>query len=166
MRSLTLILGILALVGGCSGGAHDDLNQFVRDSGKEMRGKVDPLPEVKPYQTFTYEAFDLPDPFRPRKLSAGKAGGLQPNLNRPREPLENYAVESLKFVGTLEQSGAAFALVKTPDNVLYRVKKGNYMGQNFGVITNIEETGVTLKEIVLDTAGDWAERVTTINLQD
>jgi type IV pilus assembly protein PilP len=166
MRSLTLILGILVWVGGCSGGAHDDLNQFVRDSGKEMRGKVDPLPEVKPYQTFTYEAFDLPDPFRPRKLSAGKAGGLQPNLNRPREPLENYAVESLKFVGTLEQSGAAFALVKTPDNVLYRVKKGNYMGQNFGVITNIEETGVTLKEIVLDTAGDWAERVTTINLQD
>jgi type IV pilus assembly protein PilP len=166
MKSLTLILGMLVLVGGCSGGAHDDLNQFVRDAGKEMRGKVDPLPEVKPYQTFTYEAFDLPDPFRPRKLSAGKAGGLQPNLNRPREPLENYAVESLKFVGTLEQSGAAFALVKTPDNVLYRVKKGNYVGQNFGVITNIEETGVTLKEIVLDTAGDWAERVTTINLQD
>jgi type IV pilus assembly protein PilP len=164
---MRLALGFLVVaLTGCDVGSHDDLRRFVQESGNGMRGKVNPLPEVRRYEPFTYEAFDLPDPFKPRKLSAGKGGGLQPNLNRPREPLENYAVESLKFVGTLQQGSAAYALIKAPDNVLYRVKKGNYMGQNYGLITNIEETDVTLKEIVLDTAGDWAERVTIINLQE
>jgi type IV pilus assembly protein PilP len=165
MRRLGLAFSV-ALLTACGPAEHEDLVQFVQETGKELRGKVDPLPEVKPYPPFDYEAFDLSDPFKPRKLSAGKGGAAQPDLNRPREPLENFPTENLKFVGTLMRDNDTYALIRTPDNVLYRVKKGNYLGPNFGLIRNVSETSVTLREIVLDTAGDWTERVTQMNLQE
>jgi len=167
MRRALVICFSLALT-ACNSGQHQDLEQFVKDSGQGLRGKVEPLPEVKGYEPFVYNAFELPDPFKPRKLQQAKAGGggIQPDLNRPKEPLESYPLESLKMVGTLQQHRVTYALVKTPDNTLYRVRNGNHMGQNFGVITTVSETEIALKEIVQDSGGDWTERTASINLQE
>jgi type IV pilus assembly protein PilP len=121
---------------------------------------------VKPFEPFAYEGFDLPDPFKPRKLSApkeGAGGGVAPDLNRRKEPLEAFPLEQLKMVGTLSQNKETYALVRA-DKTLYRVKKGNYMGQNFGLITDVTESEIKLKEIVQDSAGDWAERQSVLPL--
>jgi type IV pilus assembly protein PilP len=131
-----------------------------------MQGKIEPLPQVKVYEPFTYDAFDLPDPFKPRKLATGGGGGMQPDLARPREPLEGFPLESLKMVGSLAKGGVNHAVIKTPDNAIYHVKKGNYMGQNFGLITQVTDGEVSLREIIQDTAGDWTARVNTLILQE
>ena len=156
----------LAMLAGCSSEI-DELKTFVRESEKGLPRRIEPLPAVKPFEPFTYEGFDLPDPFQPRKLAppkeGGAAGGVAPDLNRRKEPLEAFPLEQLKMVGTLSQGGEVYALVRA-DKTLYRVKKGNYMGQNFGLITQVTETEIRLKEIVQDSAGDWAERQSVLPL--
>jgi type IV pilus assembly protein PilP len=155
----------IVLVTGCSGDM-DDLQTFVNESGKDMQGKIDPLPQVKAYDPFVYDAFDLPDPFKPRKLATGGGSGTQPDLTRPREPLESFSLESLKMVGTMARGGVVQAVIRAPDNSIYHVKKGNYLGQNFGLITQISDSEVSLREIIQDAAGDWTERVSTLVLQE
>lgn len=163
----SLVLTFTLLLASCGGIGTDDLEKFVAEAGKDMQGKVEPLPQINPYQPFNYEAFDLPDPFKPRKLSpAGGGGGLQPDLNRPKEPLEAYSLETLKMVGLISKRGSTHAVVATPDKSIYHVHVGNYMGQNFGLITKITETEIDLKEIVLDSAGDWTERTSALTLQE
>lgn len=163
-----LAAGVLALtLGACGGGQHDDLVVFVNEAGQGMRGKVEPLPEVKPYDPFTYEALDQPDPFKPRKLKAlsgSGSGGLQPDMNRRREALESYDLEKLKMVGTMQRDKVMYALIKTPDNSLHRVKIGNYMGVNYGIITDISEIEVKLTEIIEDSAGEWSEKTNSMTL--
>ncbi len=155
---------------GCSGEQHTDLRQFVKDADSLPRGRIPPLPEAKPYEPFTYNAFDLVDPFKPRKIEPPKgaagAGGVQPDFNRRREPLEAYPLENLKMVGTLQNQKDVYALIKTPDNNLFRVRAGNYLGQNFGRIINITESNIKLKEIVQDTGGSWEEKDQSLQLQD
>lgn len=163
MRRVGFALCALTLA-GCGSGV-GDLETFVAETGKDMQGKIDPLPEIKPYQAFSYEAFDLPDPFRPRKL-AGKGGGLQPDLDRPREPLEAYSIETLKMVGVISRKGAMHAIIRNPENAVYHVRAGNYIGQNFGLVTRIGENEIELREIVQDSAGDWSERTSTLVLQE
>jgi type IV pilus assembly protein PilP len=165
MKRLLLPTAVALVLGGCSSEI-DELKSFVRDSDKGLPRRIDPLPAVKPFEPFTYEGFDLPDPFKPRKLSApkeGAGGGIAPDLNRRKEPLEAYPLEQLKMVGTLSQGTDMFAIVRA-DKTLYRVKKGNYMGQNFGLITDVTEGEIKLKEIVQDSAGDWAERQSVLPL--
>jgi type IV pilus assembly protein PilP len=160
-----LIPAALLVVAGCSSEI-DELKAFVRDSEKGLPRRIDPLPAVKPFEPFAYEGFDLPDPFKPRKLTApkeGAGGGIAPDLNRRKEPLEAFPLEQLKMVGTLQQGKDMYALVRA-DKTLYRVKKGNYMGQNFGLITDVTESEIKLKEIVQDSAGDWAERQSVLPL--
>ena len=163
-----LTLAVLLSLAACSGSEHDDLTQFVKESGANLRGKVEPLPEMKPYQAFAYNDYELSDPFKPRKLkpSAGGGGGLQPDMNRPKEPLESFALETLKMVGVLKQKNDIYAVVKTPENTIYRVRAGNYLGQNFGKVLSVTDTEVKLKETVQDSAGDWAERDSTLTLQE
>jgi type IV pilus assembly protein PilP len=164
MKRLLLPVAFV-VVGGCSSEINE-LKQFVKDSEKGLPRKIEPLPAVKPFEPFTYEGFDLPDPFKPRKLTApreGAGGGLAPDLNRRKEPLEAFPLEQLKMVGTLSQGKDTYALVRA-DKTLYRVKKGNYMGQNFGLITDVTESEIKLKEIVQDSAGDWAERQSVLPL--
>lgn len=166
MKRLATLLIVLGLA-GCGGGGMADLQTFVAETGRDMQGKIEPLPQVKVYEPFTYNAFDLPDPFKPRKLSTGGGGGgMQPDLNRPKEPLEAYSLETLKMVGMLSRQGVVHAVIKTPDNTIYHVKKGNYAGQNFGIITQISDGEVSLREIVQDSAGDWSERTSTLLLQE
>ena len=156
---------------GCSSGEFEDLNRFVEESKQGLRGRVEPLPEIKQFEPFAYNAFDLPDPFKPRDLevAGGAAGdtGLAPDQKRRKETLEAFPLESLKMVGTLERKRVRYALIKTPDNNLYKAKVGNYMGQNFGIITAVSETVVTLKEVVQDPAnGGWSERSASLQLQE
>lgn len=158
-------LGILLTA--CSGGDGDDLDQYMRDATKDIKPKVKPLPEVKPYIAMQYNADgSLVDPFRARKAS-NKSSALQPNLNRPKEPMEAYPLESLKYVGLLSKNKLTYALLKTPDNNVQQVKIGNYVGQNFGRITQITDSEVKLNEIVQDElSGDWVERVSNLALQE
>ena len=100
----------------------------------------------------------------PRRQRQASGGGLQPDLDRPREPLEAYPLESLKYVGVMTRKGTSFAIVLV-DGALYQVRAGNYMGQNFGVITQISESELKLKELVQDPAGDWTERESVLMLQ-
>lgn len=162
LPTLVLVMGLA----GCGGGNMQDLQTFVTETGKDMQGKIEPLPEVKVYEPFSYNAFDLPDPFKPRKLSSGGGGGMQPDFNRPKEPLESFSLETLKMVGMLSRQGVIHAVIKTPDNAIYHVKKGNYAGQNFGLITQITDSEVSLREIVQDSAGDWSERTSALILQE
>ena len=157
-----------ALFSACSSEKHSDLREFVKNADSMPRGRIPPLPEVKPYTPVEYAAFDLTDPFKPRKIEPPKGtavGGVQPDVNRRREPLEAYPLESLKMVGVLKQRGY-FALVKTPDNNLFQVKSGNYLGQNFGRITEISDTAIKLKEIVQDSSGTWEEKDQSLLLQE
>ena len=165
MKRLATLFFVMGLT-GCGGGDMEDLQSFVAETGKDMQGKIEPLPEVKVYEPFTYNAFDLPDPFKPRKLSTGGGGGMQPDLNRPKEPLEAFSLETLKMVGMVSKQGAVHAVIKTPDNAIYHVRKGNYVGQNFGLITQITDSEVSLREIVQDSAGDWSERTSPLLLQE
>lgn len=159
------------LLAGCGGDEQRDLEAWIKEQDNMPRPRIEPLPEVKPFQAFSYRADTdgLLDPFKPRKIEAPKQtadSGIRPDLNRPREPLEAYPLENLRMVGTLSQKGAIFALIKTPDNNLFRVRKGNYLGQNFGRITDIDEGNVKLTEIVQDGAGEWMERTSTLQLQE
>jgi type IV pilus assembly protein PilP len=172
MKRPILLIAAALLVVGCESGEQQELRSELAGLTKDLRGKVQPLPVVKPYEPVPYTAYDLPDPFGPAKIQlaakgAGQGGnrGLQPDLNRPKEPLEAYPLESLRMVGTLERSKQTFGLVRA-DAGLYRVRVGNYMGQNFGVITKISEAEITLKELFQDAGGDWAERESTLLLQE
>jgi type IV pilus assembly protein PilP len=171
VRQLVAAL-VVVLLSGCEGGEHSDLKAELDRLTRDLPRRVDPLPQVKPYEPVAYEAFDLADPFGPKKIelatkSGGPGGGglLGPDLNRPKEPLEAYPLETLKMVGTLSRQKRSFALVKA-DSGLYRVTVGNYMGQNFGVITKITESEITLRELIQDSAGDWAERESALLLQE
>jgi type IV pilus assembly protein PilP len=156
-----------ALLAGCGGDPNQELRQWMDSQAKTMKGKVDTFPPVKPYVPFAYNAFDLPDPFKPRKIEPARGTSkLAPDLNRRREPLESYPIESLRMVGTLERDKTIYALVRANDRTVYQVRSGNYMGQNFGIITSITESDVRLRELVQDSAGDWAERQSRLLLDD
>lgn len=155
---------LFVMVSACSEGTYSDLEEFVHKSEEGLRGKVDPLPQIKSFAQFNYEAFNIPDPFNAQKNSK-KHNTLQPDLKRRKEALENFPLENLTMVGTLQRNKQIFALVRSPDNTVHRVKVGNYLGQNFGLITNISETEVKLKEIIQDSANDWAERFSALVLQ-
>jgi type IV pilus assembly protein PilP len=156
------------LLSGCANEEYGDLRAWMEESARNMHGKVDPLPQVKPYVPYVYAAFDLTEPFSELKLKVErpKNGVLAPNTNRPKEPLEAFDLEKLIMAGTLERANVMYALIKTPEGSMYRVKPGNYIGQNFGLITEISETEVKLKEIVEDSNGDWVERASTIVLEE
>jgi type IV pilus assembly protein PilP len=163
MKKLAIITAAL-LLAACGGDEHQDLKAELKNITKDVRGRIDPLPVVKPYEPVPYEALDLADPFGPTKIelaigtaARSKGGANAPDTTRPKEPLEAYPLESLKMVGTLSQAGVNYALVRA-DNSLYRVKAGNYLGQNFGVITDITDSQINLKELVQDASGDWTER--------
>ena len=168
MKRIVFILLLGFLLTACSE-EFQDIKDFIKESDKAPRGRVEPLPEVKPYEPFIYSAFDLPDPFKPRKIEPVKGAGsskLQPDLNRRKEALESYPLENLRMVGTLERNKVVYALIKSPDNNLFRIKTGNYMGQNFGLVTDVTESSLKLKELVQDSTGDWTERESRLQLLD
>jgi type IV pilus assembly protein PilP len=167
MKKMAVALASLLLV-ACSSGDHEDLRQWMSETGKDIKGKIPPLPEVKPYESVPYDTGNLIDPFRPSKIGSDQkkssGSGLQPDMDRVREPLEAYPLESLKYVGVMTKKKVSYAIIQI-DNSLYQVRAGNYMGQNFGVITKVTESEATVKELVQDAAGDWVERESALMLQ-
>jgi type IV pilus assembly protein PilP len=164
---LFIVLGT-ALLAGCGASGGDDLDKFIKEAGKDMRGKVEPLPEVTPFVPYEFNADNaINDPFKPRKAQTAKSNGLQPDLNRPREALEAYPLESLKYVGNLRKGKLRYALLKAPDNAVNQVTIGNYLGQNLGMVVDITDNEIKIKEIVQDElSGDWIERSASVNLQE
>jgi type IV pilus assembly protein PilP len=164
------MIAAVLLLAACGGDEHQDLKAELKNISKGLRSRIDPLPVVKPYEPVPYQAFDLPDPFGPAKIelaigpaAKAKGGANAPDIRRPKEPLEAYPLESLKMVGTLSQNNVNYALVRA-DKSLYRVKAGNYMGQNFGIITDITEGQINIKELVQDASGDWTERKVALQI--
>lgn len=167
MKRTAILIACLGLV-ACGSEEHQDLKQWMRESTKDLKGRVPPLPEIKPFPVIEYDATDLVDPFRPSRIEPEKkagTGGIQPDLNRRKEALEAYPLESLKMVGTLKKGKMIHALIQADKNV-HQVKIGNYMGQNFGIITNITETEIALRELVPDSLGEYSERTSTLQLQE
>ncbi len=165
---VNLVMMVLAsLLVGCDGEQGDDLDQFMANAATNMNMEVEPLPEVLPYTPMRYNEDDsLFDPFKSRAMK-NKGSALQPNTNRPKEPLEAFPLESLLYVGSMSNKGAQYALIKTPDSAVQRVRVGNYLGPNFGLITSINDSEITIKEVIRDDIeGDWIERNASINLQE
>ena len=127
---------------------------------------------MRPYEPVAYQAESEIDPFRPGRIEVAAPGGKEttlgskgPDVDRPKEPLEAFPLESIQMVGSLTQGRETFGLVKAGPN-LYRVRKGNYMGQNFGVITGIDESQISLKELIQEGSGEWVERSSALQLQE
>jgi type IV pilus assembly protein PilP len=168
--SVALLCGS-ALLAGCSA-EHEELQQWMEQQRREVRPNVPPLEPPKRFDPEPYALAQAIEPFSPQKLTVAlKQEARQPNsllaaeLNRRREPLEAYPLDSMTMVGSINKQGAPHALLRV-DNLLYQVKVGDYLGQNYGRILRIGETEITLREIVQDAAGEWIERPTTLQLQE
>lgn len=164
-------LTLCAALAGCGSSEVDDLKVWMDEQSASMVGKVEKLDPVQQYDPFIYDAFALVDPFSTSKMEVAKArnakkGGIAPDSTRPKEPLEAYDLEKLSMKGTLMKKGGIVAIIQTPDKSTYSAKVGSFMGQNFGVITKITETEITLKETVEDSSGEWVERITTLPLEE
>ena len=159
------------LAAGCSA-EHDELQQWMEQQRREAKPNVPPLQPPRKFDPQPYTSAQAVEPFSNQKLSVAlKAEARGPNsllaseLNRRREPLESYPLDSMIMVGSVDKQGQPYALLRV-DNLLYQVKVGDYLGQNYGRITRIAETEITLREIVQDAAGEWIERPATLQLQE
>jgi len=166
-----LIAGFGALLAGCAGD-QDELTQWMEQQKREVKPNVEPLSPPKKFIPQPYAALGAVEPFSTQKLTVAlKQEARQPNsllaaeINRRKEPLEAYPVDSMTMVGSVMRNGQQFALLRV-DNLLYQVKTGDYLGQNYGKITKISETDVSYREIVQDAAGEWIERSSALQLQE
>jgi type IV pilus assembly protein PilP len=166
-----LSVGFAALLAGCAGD-QDELTQWMEQQKREVKPNVEPLSAPKKFIPQPYAALGAVEPFSTQKLTVAlKQEARQPNsllaaeINRRKEPLEAYPVDSMTMVGSVMRSGQQFALLRV-DNLLYQVKTGDYLGQNYGKITKISETDVSYREIVQDAAGEWIERSSALQLQE
>lgn len=158
-----------ALLAGCAANK-SDLEQFVRDERAKPGGAIEPLPTPRVFDTFTYKAGERRSPFKvdlggtalARASGGGDQGPGSPDDTRPREYLEDFPLDSLKMVGTIEMRGTLFALVKDSEGTVHRVKSGNYVGQNHGKIVGITETEIRISELVSDGKGNYVARDTAI----
>jgi len=162
---------LLVLLAGC-GSDNQELQEWMEQQRREVKPNVQPLTPPKQFDPEPYAGSDKVEPFSTQKLSVAlKQEAKQPSsllageLNRRKEPLEAYPLDSMSMVGSVVKEGRQYALLKV-DNLLYQVKVGDYLGQNYGRITRINETEVTLREIVQDAAGEWIERSTSLQLQE
>lgn len=147
-----------------------DLEEFIEQTRAKHLGSVQPLPQFKPYQNFIYSASDLRDPFEPafeaEAEESAEASSLRPNIERIKEPLESFPLDTLRMVGILEQRDQIWGLIKDPQNLVHRVQVGNYAGQNEGQIVTVTENQIEFIEIVPDGLGGYIERNASLGLSD
>jgi type IV pilus assembly protein PilP len=159
--------GVLAsiILCGCSGG-QSDLQKWIADTQKKPGGRIQALPEVKPYETFVYGSANLRSPFQP--VGANSAGGLslRPSTRRNREFLEGFSLDTLKMVGTFKVGSSFYGLVQSKDGLVHKVQPGNYLGQNDGKVTEITGSKISLVEIIPDGLGGYIERPASLALTD
>jgi len=166
IKALALLLATLGALGGCSGDM-DDLRAYVQDVKQRPGGRIDPLPQIQPYERFVYEAQSLREPFTPyRPSNADGSGGVRPDPNRRREYLERYPLDTLEMVGTISRHGRDFGLLQDPDGLIHQVEVGNHIGQNDGRIMEINQSEITLIEIVSDGMGGFLERPAAVALSE
>jgi len=166
-HGLILILSAVGLA--ACGGDMDDLDQYINATKAKPGGRIEPLPEITPYEVFTYiaDAQGMRSPFVPdTPQSAGNSGGARPDLDRSREYLESFPLDTLGMVGTLYIGETMYGLVQTADGLIHRVVPGNYMGQNDGRINEISESEIALVEIISDGIGGYIERDAAVGLTD
>ena len=165
---VALLLGVAvaatAGLAACSS-QDDDLQTFITDTNKEAGGRVEPLPEVKPYQTYAYKDASLRSPFMPSSPNAGNPN-LRPDAHRNREFLEQYSLDTMKMVGSMQQNGQIYGLVQTKDGLVHRVTTGNHIGQAEGKITEISPSKISVIEIVPDSLGGYMERPAALALNE
>ncbi len=171
-RLAPLGLAAAVLVLSACSAEHDELQQWMDQQRREVKPNVTPLSPPKKFDPAPYQMAQAVEPFSNQKLTVAlKQEARQPNsilsaeLNRRKEPLEAYPLDSMAMVGSVTKQGKPFALLRV-DNLLYQVKVGDYLGQNYGRITKIDETQIVLREIVQDAAGEWVERSTNLQLQE
>ncbi|HMN20337.1 MAG TPA: pilus assembly protein PilP [Ottowia sp.] len=176
----TRLIGLLSvplaavLLGGCTPG-HEDLREWMAQQQRQMVPKVTPISEPKQFVPLAYTQSDAADPFSAERLTqalrresgVGGSGAalIAPELNRRKEPLEAYPLDVMAMLGSLDRGGQRVALVRV-DKLLYQVRVGDYLGQNYGKVMQISEAGVGLREIVQDAAGEWIERNAELQLQE
>lgn len=162
------VLAIAALCGGvlagCSG-RDADLSNFIETVKKEPGGRVEPLPEIKPYDSYVYSSSNLRSPFVPGS-SRGGISGPRPEVSRNREFLEQFSLDTLKMVGTLKLNGQDYGLVQVADGRVQRVLVGNHLGQNDGRITEIVPNKISVTELVPDGLGGYIERPAALALNE
>jgi len=172
--SLTVRKGLLLAIAAAGlvacGGDMDDLDSYINEVKARPGGRIQPLPDITPYEVFTYvaDAQGLRSPFVPDTPQAAgpAAGGASPDPDRPAEFLESFPLDTLRMVGTLDINETVYGLVQTSDGLIHRVVPGNYMGQNDGRITDITESEIVLVEIISDGIGGYIERDAAIGLSD
>jgi len=168
---LSLLLGLSA----CSSSGDDELQQWMTAQRNLSKPRVERLPEPTKFSPQAYTEEGSIEPFSRQKLAqalnrdshqaTANAALVAPELSRRKEPLEAMPLDAVAMVGSLIKAGQTVALVRV-ENLLYQVRVGHYLGQNYGRITKVSETGVTLREIVQDAAGEWVERQATLQLQE
>lgn len=165
-------LAMLGALQGCGDGGVQEVKQWMDEVRSQTPVKVQKISPPKTFTPFTYGGKDQPDPYSPAKLDVALARAdvkssspIKPDLERRREVLENFPLDTVKMVGTMQKPGLSYALLQV-DKAVYQIKVGNYVGQNFGIVTRITETEVELKEVVRDAAGEWTERKAKLELQE
>jgi type IV pilus assembly protein PilP len=158
------------LIGGCSGDM-DDLDEYINEVKARPGGRIEPLPEITPYEVYTYvadvEGFRSPFvPDLPQNVASSAGSGTRPDPERSREFLEQFPLDTLRMVGSLSQGNTNYGLVQTSDGLIHRVVPGNYMGQNDGRIVSINESEIELVEIISDGIGGYIEREAAVGLAD
>lgn len=161
---LLIAIPVMTLfLAACSDNGMNDLRQFV-DDAKQKKGRVEPLPQFRPVESYSYQASQLRDPFGAAGASIRIAGsdkggsGVNPDINRRKEALESYPLDTLRMMGTFEFKDSKWGLVKAPDGIVYRIKPGNHLGQNYGKVEAVQDKKITLVEIVPDGLGGWLQR--------
>lgn len=169
-----LLLGAVvpALLAGCGSDGHQDLRDYVAEVKARDKSAIEPLPEIKTFETFVFDETGLRDPFVPAETIqdsvevAASGGGIRPDAGRRKEELESYSLDSLRMMGTLELKGLYWGLVKAGDGTIHRVLPGNYLGMNHGKINRILGDRIELTEIVSDGTGSWSERQAALALAE
>ena len=165
-RKLTVAAAIALVLGGCSSGM-DELQQKVAEIKSRPGERIEPLPEIKPYESFTYAASNLRSPFIPSApVCSDVANAVRPDSKRAREFLEQFPIDTMTMVGTLQVQGRTYGLVQGKDGLVHRVLPGNYMGQNDGRVIGIAPTRISLIEIIPDGVGGYIERPAALALNE
>lgn len=160
-----------ALLAGCGDSDEREVRDWMTQVQHDTRPSVKPLPEPKDFIPYAYGAKDQVDPFSPNKLLTELAKSAEasnnpnkPDLQRPRELLETFPLDTMRMVGTMEKGGTSYALIQI-DRSLYQIKPGQRIGQNFGIVTRVGDDAVNIREVVQDAAGEWTERMAKLELQ-
>lgn len=177
MRTFNRLLWVLLvlLLAACGASSEDELQKWMADQKSQTRPKIAKIAEPKQFLPESYNQVTAVEPFSSQKLtqalkrdstqSSSNGALISPELARRKESLESFPLDTMVLVGHLVKAGQPVALVKV-ENLLYQVRPGNYLGQNYGRVTKITETEVTLREVVQDAAGEWIERTATLQLQE